>query len=92
MQLWQCMADAKKLELCTLGLRSNSRLEVLLEAAKESVLIKINMIAQRVKFSELLYYEAESIRTFLAYRRRPSGVSSPSRRRWPVGQRGLVDS
>ena len=64
-QLWQCLADTTRSELRTLGLKSYSGLETLLEAAKESILGKIIYIAQQVAFCKLLQYETDSIRTFL---------------------------
>ena len=44
LQLWQCMTDFTKSELCTLGHNSDSKLDVVLEAAKVSMLGKINII------------------------------------------------
>lgn len=48
--LWHCIADTTRLELCTLGPKSNCELATLIEAAKESILGKINSIAPQVEF------------------------------------------
>ena len=56
-QLLHRLQDTTKLELSTLGLRSASGLEKLLEAIQESILGKINIIVQRVAFSKLVQHE-----------------------------------